>query len=120
MTLAVSGSFPVVRHAVNVDFEAVVAEQHSPLVNELSYRGNVSVPVHDGQLRARQPVDERQHMRVPQVVWAADDFGEVTGDEQRRVAVLFVGGISGQADDAVVRNTTVAGDIQRLHLLKAI
>ncbi len=49
-----------------------------------------------------------------------DDFGEVARDEERRIAVLVVGRVAGQADDAVVRDAALALHVQRLHVRQLI
>lgn len=55
-----------------------------------------------------------------EVAGRLDDFGEVARDEQRRVAVLVVVRVAGQADDAVVRDAALTLRIQRFHVRQLI
>ena len=117
--MGASGGLPEAP-VIGVGFKAGVAEEEALLVDVLPDCGDVPVTVHDGQLGARQSVDERQNALVLQVAGFADDQGEVIGDEQCGIAVLAVIPVCGQADDPVVGDPAGALHIQHLHVLNSI
>ena len=56
--------------------------------------------------------DAVQHALVAQVGAPADDVGEVVGDKDGCVAVALVAWVTGQGDDAVVRDADAAAQVE--------
>ena len=103
-----------------VYFKAVVAEEQTVVVDELTNRGDVPAGIHDGELRARQVVDVFEQRLISKVGGLVYQIGKVVSDEDGCVAVLGVRRVGGQPDDSVVRDAALAGQVERLHPLGLI
>ena len=94
---------------------AVVAEKQTPLVDEIPDGDYVPAAIHDSQFGTCQVLDKVQCAGVPKVASSPDDVGEVVGDEEGCIAVLFVVGVGSPVDDAVVCHPAPAVGSQSLH-----
>ena len=67
----------------------------------------------DGTAAVEEDLEDAvHHALVAQVGAPADDVGEVVGDEYGGVAVALVAWVTGQGDDAVVRDADAAAQVE--------